>query len=849
MSDSGGVTLSNEEADTRFFYRLEKVPSNVKVLWDLDGDGDFDEPEEDVTEFVTDLEFSYGRNRYSQLLGQVAPGRISATINNSDDRFAIFNASSPLNTPPFNIKSHQLFRVQDAATATSGVDPLLIVSDSFTAQGSMVRDELGNTWLNASDCYSNDGAVKSTKFISRPWLDIDRTDFYAQIHIERQHQTSEVGLFYRAQSDKSGGVVSFSVSANKASVLHKQVDSGGGIAADYGSVGDIELIDGRFLGVHVHGSVIDVYIDGELLGSHSAVAAGPQAGVGLWMEGGRAIHKDRAISQIKVWDKPFESIDGVLYTGRVTANPFISGTGFKIVTLEGDGPLRSTPNAEIETLDSIGKPPGLGTPGLTTGQYVGNCLLKAGIAPLGPIASSIILGATSNRTVNCLEAIREAENVELGRVSETAEGYIKFENRYQSFKDGEFRGQWTDLDLGGLSPESIELTNRREEKRNSVSSSVSPTLPRINIVSSVGGQTDPGIQRQIYVPTTAWNNAVVGDLMLCVIVHSVATSGESWLEPTGWRDVRQDNGTGADGVGKFRVYGHVVTDEDIEFSPTVVLYDDTNSSGGSYYLRVYHIENFHGSLADGLHVSSIGFMDGYMTDAARRGVVTHPGVGPPWGGEPTLHIFAQLGVNTGISQGGYLETPTLELLPYQSHDPDFHQDNHATSFVKDISSVYSLHNSTRSPLEEFRFLHQHVHYQNLELVDIMVRGYQGPGNTSGQIIYRNDNLDSQKETGAVLTYELSGLNFKDQTDARDFNSIVLERYSVDNPTVKMTFTATKSANHRAKALQTRLGDKIYLDTTGKSGLHVKGTYAVESISHRFSMGNTMWSVEWGLAKV
>lgn len=847
VSDSGGITLT-DSSSTTFFYKSEQVESGIQILWDLDGDGDFDEPEEDITKFVTDAEIIYGRNQSSQLLGQVSPGRFRATLNNTDDRFGYFNENSPLVAPPFNMRSSAKLRIQTVGTPLTGVDPVDLAYDFFENDGSLIKDSIGSDWLAADDCYIENGLLKSSSQLSRPWVDIDTPDFYAQIQIERQHQSSLIGIMYRHQTNGDSGVVYIEPQSHYMDIKHAAINAAGDIVTDYGVIGQQELIDGRFLGVNVQNDLLTVYVDGEIVTTATPVAAGASSGVGVYMRYGRGIDQDRSINQFQVWDAPPQKIPGVLYTCRMSnALPTVSGTGFKTVNLEGEGILSGPATADIETLDTLGK----SAPflfGITTGQYAGNCLLKAGVGPLASIRSTITLGSTTNESTKCLQEVRAAENIEFGRLIETPEGYIEFADRGQVLTGGQIRGEWSDSDTGGLAPEYLAIKNWRSEKRNRVTSFVGPSLATIDLIQVIGNQSNPGVTMAVSMPSSFWAATSVGQLVLCVITHSIATAGESWLVPSGWRDVRQDSGSGKDGVGKFRVYGHIVTEEDLEFTPEVTFYEDTEASGGNYYIETYNINNFHGSLAEGLHVSSTGFMDGYMTDAARRGVITHPGVGPPWGGEPTLHIYGQLGVNTGISQGGYLETPTKDLIPYQSHDQSHHQDNNATSFVKDISSVYSVRNSTKNPSEPFRFFHQHVHYQNLELVDIMVRGFKGEGNTESRVRVVSDDYQSQKESGAVLSYELSGINFKDIEDAELFNQLVLQKYSKDSPTLTMNFTANKSSTHRQKAADTRIGDKIYIDSTGKSGLGVKGLYTIESISHRFSQGSTLWSVEWGLAE-
>lgn len=112
-SPVGGVTLTGTVTPT--FTRsatLGQVASNVVLEWDLDNDGDWDEPEEDLTSLVMSVESFRGRDYPSNLTGKSGPGKMRFVLNNDDDLFSPFNTASALNTAPFTTKTGRKVRLR-----------------------------------------------------------------------------------------------------------------------------------------------------------------------------------------------------------------------------------------------------------------------------------------------------------------------------------------------------------------------------------------------------------------------------------------------------------------------------------------------------------------------------------------------------------------------------------------------------------------------------------------------------------------------------------------------------------------------------------------------------------------
>lgn len=112
-SPVGGVALGGSAPLTfTSAAPTTQVPSNVRLLWDLDNDGDFDEAEEDVTTYALALETMAGRDYPSNLTGRAGPGKLRVSLLNEDDRFNLYNTSSPLTTDPFSLRSGRRMRLE-----------------------------------------------------------------------------------------------------------------------------------------------------------------------------------------------------------------------------------------------------------------------------------------------------------------------------------------------------------------------------------------------------------------------------------------------------------------------------------------------------------------------------------------------------------------------------------------------------------------------------------------------------------------------------------------------------------------------------------------------------------------
>lgn len=120
------------------------VSSGLVVEWDFDGDGDFSEATEDISDYVLGGSLIRGRDYASQVTGHSTPGQMRLLLNNADGRFNFFNTDSPYNADPFSLKGGRLIRVRTSESAPS--DPSELVRDLFGGSGPLAAADTGEVW-------------------------------------------------------------------------------------------------------------------------------------------------------------------------------------------------------------------------------------------------------------------------------------------------------------------------------------------------------------------------------------------------------------------------------------------------------------------------------------------------------------------------------------------------------------------------------------------------------------------------------------------------------------------------------------------------------------------------------
>lgn len=838
----GGLTLKSA-TDLKVTHPGGAVASNLKFLWDLDGDGDFSEPVENITSYVQNAQVTYGRDNANQLLGQASPGKFKAVLDNTDGRFGFFNTSSPLNQAPFRVTSGGLIRIMDSSATVT--DPVLIAADDMTSPGDLKVDQLGNAWLDSAGCSKADGAVTSGISNSTPYIDLSGvTQYFVQAKLSRRAAHLNTGLIYGYNpSNRSFGAVVISQLTNYwAAISHRLITLSTGSVTILSTLGYMADVDGRYLGIYRSGSSMSIYLDGaeEITGVTPATTTGD--GVGMYLGEDDGI---RSMSAFAIWDSVPTPQPGCIWTGRVTTcHPSTYGTGTATVNLEADGPLSILARSQVKPLASIGPLSGPDS-GLLTKHLAGNACLDGGVNLLGPFKSNISVGADTPGVSSALDTARKAESIELGRLYESPEGFIGFNSRSQ-VAASTASSYWSDTPGAEFAPTSITVNAWRSERRNRVISGVSAQTPLVLTSTGIAYTGAAGVQVKTVAPLSdplIYSAAKPNDLLLAVCWGTNTTKGESWLEVPGWTNLRSVT---SGGDGKIVLFGKIMTQADIAIHPDVDLYANTSLAGGVSLCICFLVRNFYGNLQDGIKFNSIGY-DANLKTSAQLGRALLPEIKVPWPG-PTMHLRMLATANSSTTNAPYCETALTRHAPYKFWVNE--QSVFAGSTrADDIALTYSWIFSAEGTFEPSDYRHKQTGYDLLEAMHIMIRGYTGAGPNDPYLQVISDDLDSQAETGGALTYELPGTSFHSKADALAFNQVVLNKYSYDNPSLTLTFAANKNSAYRAQALNRRIGDRIAVDYTGKSNMGIKGDYAIESISHSWDSGERGWLTQWGLAPI
>jgi hypothetical protein len=125
---SGGLEVGGD-APLAVAHGSDPQLSEIVLEMDLDNDGDFSEPEENLTGFLLTGESLSGRDRPSPVAGVAVPGTLRVQLNNDGDQFSRYNQASPFNAAPFSLQPGRKIRVRTAESVPD--DPVLLARDRF----------------------------------------------------------------------------------------------------------------------------------------------------------------------------------------------------------------------------------------------------------------------------------------------------------------------------------------------------------------------------------------------------------------------------------------------------------------------------------------------------------------------------------------------------------------------------------------------------------------------------------------------------------------------------------------------------------------------------------------------
>ena len=828
-----------------------QVDTDIVIEWDFDNDGDFDESVEDITGLVLSAQTFQGRDWPSQLTGRSAPGTLDLEVLNEDDRFNFFNAASPLNQPPFSLDNGRKIRVR-TATATD-TWPTLLAQDRFRGGGDLGETENGLTWehgvppdFNAVFARVNDCAQALSPLGLRALavVDLGVEDAFVQIRIKTNDYINSVGIVYRYLDDENYGRIYIT----NGFIVDEEVTAG--VPSTVTTAWSIE--DAReniMFGIHANGTSINHYLDGAFVQSSNPANVRDTTDTKFGLFQNFVGQRAPQVAEFYAWSGRPQRDEGIIWTGSVTkVIPFVAPNDAKQASIEAEGELSKPALADIVDIPaSVGA---IGTdPGSKTGEMIGNVLGGLDLLhPGGDIDSGAVgMGAVAVDSQKALTFMRRMEEVEFGFLKESNEGTIEFENQGHRNLIQVDSG-FSDAPGSQFVYSDLDLLDWRRELINRVSSSLSPVTPqRKNLFGSqlsnaAGVATDVSIS----MPNDTTNNGEPGDLILLQIASTVQTAGVNWLTPPDFVNLA-DKG---DVLGRERWYAHVLTEATI--SQSILFYDDTEPAGGAYAWIMYHFDKdtWFGSIDSGVAIaSSFGFGPPNTEAFARLGTNNPPVLLPPWGrNQPSYFITTRSGfvastatalvdaANTAQAPHGYREMGST--LVEGSGTNDF-----------DVCLQRAVREGVSGVEDPTPFGTRFENFDYLDGTTVAVRGFAGspPETSGGQVVIAED-LDSQERHRIVVNHTNPAEFFANATAANSYNSQILARYGQPRPILRISFFASRSAAYRAQAFRKRVSDKIRLTATNNAGQGIDDTFAIESISHRWSEGLKLWTVTWELSR-
>lgn len=851
----GGADIGGE-ADVAFVHGSNPVVADVVYEWDVDNDGDFSETVENITGFVLDSQWQYGRDFPSNLTGKSSPGRLKITLNNDDNRFNFFNGSSPLTQAPFSLRTGRKLRVRTVEAADP--DPTLLARDRFFGgPASLGFDELGNAWTDQTtsrfarvrdssgatlaqpDTQADSSASSGVEHIAT--VDVGQDDYYLQARwrfVDGGFDDTSIGIVYRFDDIDNYGLLRFKTPPGQGGPIFLLQEVNAGVLSTTASA-QIEYRPDDYFGLLVSGATATIFHNGVELVTDTAFTSTATT-VGIFSEW--RVQRPPSFHEFYAWDGLPAPTDGILFTGDVTAvTPSVDRNQRKTAVLTARGVLGRAATQDISPPNSVGvvlsgNPNSFGS---QAGILVGGALGRAGMLhPPGPIdRGDVTFGSVGLGRQKALNAMRAYEEAELGFLHETPEGQIGFDSR-SARADAPVSSSWGDTDDTQFSYEFIEPFDWRQEIVNRVEASVAPITPeREAFTGATGDGSDIGF-------ILSGGDVSVGDLMLVVIASSIQAADKQWLVPPGWTEHRN----AGDKEGKLRIYSKVIDEDDIGASH--IFYDvTTETADWVLYFLLFNVGTWYGDIEQGVEVAEPrGLGPPHSQSRAEQGVNNPPVIFPPWAPEPSVAMAFRGGMEAGTET---VTDPNNDVFyaPNGFHDMAVIYGNASTQAA---ALQRAMVNTNDEVIDPSPFLNddngEFSGFEFVETVTIAVRGFAGdpPEIRGGQKVVVED-LQSQQEHNAIRTHELASGLFKDVTDATAYAEAVLDRFSDDRPIFKISFTANKNEAHRQQAVRRRLGDKIRLVADATTGMGVEGDFFVENIAHRITDGAARWVTTWELS--
>jgi len=814
----GGLRVGGS-APLAFAHGSDPALSEVVLEWDLDGDGDFDQPEENITGYLISGETLSGRDRPSPVAGLAVAGTGRFLLVNESNVFSRHDPASPLNTDPFSLAPGRKIRVRTAESTPD--DPVLLARDRFNRpDGPLATTETGQVWTHRQGSFSVAGRVASASdtfsTIIMSTVDVGATDYYVQATV-RQMQPSDpyikaAGVVVCWSAVDTFLVVQYDALARSVAIHQWN----GGVFAQLGSY-PMDAWEGMVIGAGVEGTTITAYVGGApvITATHGLTNTSE---AGLYGFHDQFSGRSPEVGDFHVWDHVAAEVDGIIWTGTVTdVRPAANVGSAKVAQLTATGVL-----ADVARAGTIASPR-LAVAGAAAGLVVGDVLHRAGrLHPPARIdEGTVTTGPVGIPDGNALDMARLFEETERGFLHESNEGHPVFHGaaaRATASPDA-----WFGDGAAQFAAHRIVPLDEKVNVVNQVTAGVAPESPSgvTTTIATGTGNVD------ITLPTV--ND---GDLLVIFIASSTNAAGERWLTPLFWANHR-DAGT-ATGM---RVYSHWCNGT--EGGTVVEFYANSGGAPGLFVAAIVRIE--------GWFQSTRGIAMGDVASGFDASALVHG-----WGRAPTLF----LGAVTAITSAGAIGFSD-EFDP-----PDGYSQATGAIFssgtpATDVGILVSTKIDCTESEDPTPF-HGLTGGLINEAVVFAVRGYNGP-HTKATLDNPNtvggdgrfvtvDDVASQDRHGAVLKHRAPSNLHATEAAAEAYGAAILAAAGDARPPVSMSFWASKSAAYRAQAVRRRLGHLIHLTATGPTtGLGIDTDMFIESINHRWTNGGTLWETTWTLS--
>ncbi len=816
-----------------------QVDHNLIVEWDADNDGDFDETEEDLTDWVLSGSYRYGRDFPSQITGRSIPGSLRLTLNNSTNRFSRYRTDTPLTTSPFSLKSGTRIRVR--TSESDPVDPTPLLRDRFSGTGDLdgSDSEDGKTWTvqeggfsrTASTVVNTNDNLGTVTGRSMATVDLGQADYYIQARVQAVDRANRAGVLIRYVDDdnfeavylRNGNTTTIGLTAS----YLRRVSGETTILQSF----NIEPRSAIAIGALVDGNNATIYVDGVPIADVDLASANnteTKAGIySRWRWQSTPDHLE-----VMAWTDVRRRQGGIVWSGTVSSlETDRDRTDRKVAYLTAEGDLARL-DREASTPTSIGKQTGVSV-GTTAGQALGNVLGRVGaLHPPGPIEPGGILGGFGFGRAKAITQARRFEETELGFLYELPEGGLGFEAR-DARENAMLVAEFTDSPgTAEFRPVTSKVRTNQRDIINRVTSEVAAGLPRIRFSYNVGASSALGVGNYVRfaLPTAAFGTQP-GDLFIAVFASTIQSDGVPWLNPVGWTNLRPTY----DELGLTRVYAKTLTTADL--GQVISFYDDTDNTGGAWHMLAWVIEagTWHGSISSAV---SIAGPTGQGASGAVDGTNDPPTMLTPWGQSPTLYMAGNSAMVSSGS-GPNLHGTSDEYAPNGFFNLTIQNQDSVAGVAYDVAMRSALFNSSAGVVNPSPFTGNFSGFTNLEAWTIAVRPFAGdPPPVVGGVEIESNNVQSQHDHGSVVDHREPSTIQPDEDAALEYNDLLLKRYDQDRPYVRLGWYANASSLHRYRARTIRLSDLITITDSDEG---INENFFVEAIGGDFSAEGGWWA--------